>query len=124
MMNWPFLIAAVLCLIIGCIHAFTGSRTDVRPLLDSDIPEPAKSTLYYCWHLVTIVLFSMAVSFAWTGLQPEVRMPGVACTLLSSAFSLWGFVIVLLRKRSLLTEMPQGWMFAIVAVIGLWGVFG
>lgn len=122
-MNAYLLSAAALSLIIACIHTFAGSRTDVAPLLRSDMPEPAKSTLFYCWHLVTIVLFVMTMLFLWSGVVPQEKAPVYIALLLSAAFSIWGFAIVKLRARSPFLELPQGLMFLGLTAVGGWGAF-
>ena len=122
-MNAYLLLAAALGLLIACIHVFVGSRTDVAPLLRSDLPEPAKSTFLYCWHLVTIVLFAMAGLFLWGALQPSAAAPVYIALFLSAAFCLWGFVIAALRRRSPFAELPQGLLFLVLTGAGAWGAF-
>lgn len=122
-MNVYLLSAAGLSLIIAGIHTFAGSRTDVAPLLRSDMPEPAKSTLFYCWHLVTIVLLVMTALFLWSGLVPEEATPVYIALFLSAAFSIWGFAITRMRKRSPFVELPQGLMFLLLTAVGGWGAF-
>lgn len=122
-MNAYLVSAAGLSLIIACIHTFAGSRTDVAPLLRSDMPEPAKSTLFYCWHLVTIVLFVMTMLFLWGGVAPQETAPVYIALILSAAFSIWGFVITRMRKRSPFIELPQGLMFLLLTGVGGWGAF-
>ena len=122
-MNAYLLPAAALGLLIACIHTFLGSRTDVAPMLRSDMPEPAKSTLLYCWHLVTIVLFAMAGLFLWGALQPSSAAPAYIALFLNAAFCLWGFVLAFLRRRSPFTELPQGLLFLVLTGAGAWGAF-
>ena len=121
-MNTPLIVAAVISVLIACVHTFVGSRTDVRPLLASSTPEPAKSTMFYGWHLVTITLFAIAGLFAWSAWSPDEPTPGLIATGFSAAFALWGFAAAALRQRSMVSELPQGLMFLLPAGAGLWGL--
>lgn len=123
-MSIPLIIAAVWCFIIACVHTFVGSRTDLKPLLESEVPEPAKSTLYYCWHLVTLALFSMSGLFAWSAINPETQTPAVVSTGLSVLFAVWGFAAAAIRRQSPVTKLPQGIMFLILSALGVWGISG
>ena len=122
-MNAYLLSAAAAGFAIACIHTFVGSRTDVRPLLQSDLPEPAKSTFLYCWHLVTIVLFAMAGLFLWGGLNAAAAPMVFVALFLSIFFCVWGFALAALRRRSPFAELPQGVMFLALSGLGGWGVF-
>lgn len=121
-MNSGLCAAAALSLSIAALHTFVGSRTDVRPLLESNLAEPAKSTLYLCWHLVTIVLFAVAALFAWSAADSRTLLPGVIATTLCGCFALWGSIAALIRRRSMLRELPQGWLFILPTIAGLFGL--
>lgn len=123
-LNIALLVAAVLCLVIACIHTFVGSRTDVTPLLESGVPEPAKSTLYFCWHLVTIVLFMMTGLFAWSAFDSSELLPAIAATFMSVMFAFLGFLVALIRKCSPFKDLPQGVMFVVLSAIGILGLWG
>jgi len=113
---------AFLMALITAVHVFVGARTDVVPLLSSDIPEPARSTLYFCWHLVSIMLVAMTIAFALAAADDQYRLLGLAATALAAAFTLWGVLAAVVRRQSLITKLPQGLMFAVVtalAVVGL-----
>lgn len=110
-------IAAVLMALIAGVHIFAGSRTDVAPLLASNMPEPARSTLYYCWHLVSIMLVAMALAYAMAALDEQYLLLAKAATLLAGLFAFWGFVAGLMRRQSLITQLPQGLMFALVTIV-------
>ncbi|MEM8945593.1 MAG: hypothetical protein AAGD11_10445 [Planctomycetota bacterium] len=121
-MNGFFAAACLLSVIVACIHTFIGSRTDVEPFLVSSVPEPVKSTLYFCWHITTITLFSIATGFARSSIAVSNRLPATMATVLSLAFCLLGWLIAFLRKRSPVREMPQGFMFGVVAILGVLGL--
>src|SRR6478735_10545487 len=47
------------------IHTFVGGRLIARPLLAArDLPRVPRLTVYYCWHMVSLLLFGMAVALA------------------------------------------------------------
>ena len=121
-MNVLLLVNAGLLAAICAIHVFVGSRTDVRPLLASDLPEPAKSTVYYSWHMVSITIAGLSLAFLLTGLFPFERAPAELATVLCTAFAVLGFAFAGLRRKSPVTELPQGLMFAVVAAIGIWSL--
>lgn len=68
-LNLPFLIAGILSAIIWAIHTFAGGSAVVRPLLEAKLESTAKYTQYYCWHVVTIVLFVMASAFTYSAFR-------------------------------------------------------
>jgi len=120
--NLPEMLAGAWAFMIACIHAFIGSRTDVRPLFESNVPEPAKSTLFYCWHIVTIILFSLAMMFFYGAFEDGGSNLTLLATAASTALAVWGFAVAALRRRSLIKELPQGFLFLICALLGIWGL--
>lgn len=122
-MSFPLLLATLWCLSIACLHTFVGSRTVVRPLMASDMAEPAKSTVYYCWHIVTIVLFAMTGFFGVSTLAGASPMPAMIATAGAAAFALWGLVLAPIQGQSIVTKMPQGLLFVVLTALGLWGVW-
>lgn len=57
--------AAVVAAVTFCVHTFIGGPRVAGPLLaDVRLPKASKWLNYYCWHIVTILLAAMALSFA------------------------------------------------------------
>ncbi len=112
---------------IFLIHVFAGGPSIARPLLAAkDIGTVPKLTNYYCWHLVSIVLFAMGASWVWFLVEPQAIEVAMLATGLSIAFMLWGLVLVAWkRQRSI--EMPQWILFALssgVSIAALWRYVG
>ncbi|MEO1251978.1 MAG: hypothetical protein AAFW81_06515 [Pseudomonadota bacterium] len=118
----PEALAAVWMLAVACLHAFVGSRTDVRPFLESDTPEPAKSTVFYCWHIVTLILLAMAGLFAISAIAGGRNDLTWTATSISLAFAILGFFIGAMRRQSLITKMPQGFLFLVSTALGGWAL--
>ena len=122
-MNVYLATAAGFSLFTALLHTFLGGREIARPLLDaSDINDVAKYTNYYCWHLVTIALFAMAVSFAWTSMNPAAQALAVCWTAIATLFALWSIALVVWKEQSIVA-MPQWGLFTAIAVLGLLGLF-
>lgn len=119
-LNLPFLIAGILSAIIWAVHTFAGGSAVARPLLEAKLESTAKYTQYYCWHVVTIVLFVMASAFTYSAFRASDL--GWVMTLLGGAFALWGLLLPPFVRQSYL-QLPQGWLFVPVTVLGLWGLF-
>jgi hypothetical protein len=117
-----FAVAALIMALIAAIHIVMGGRTDAAALLASDIPEPARSTLFYCWHFASIVLVAMTIAFALAAADDHYRLLALAATGLAAAFALWGVFAGLARRQSLVTQLPQGLMFALVTVVAAAGL--
>ena len=118
--NLPFLVAGIVSAIIWAIHTFVGGPEVARPLLEAKLGNTVKYTQYYCWHLVTIVLFVMASAFMYSAFR--VSDLGWVMTLLGGAFALWGLLLPPFVKQSYL-QLPQGWLFVPVTAFGLCGLF-
>ncbi|MEM7436613.1 MAG: hypothetical protein AAF436_15760 [Myxococcota bacterium] len=117
------LTTAVLAAAITTLHVWLGGRDIARPLLRATNLAPvAKYTSYYCWHLVTIVLYGMAAGFAVAAFVPESRALVAFLALMATAFSVWGFVLLKTQRRSL-AQHPQGALFVPVALLSLWATF-
>ncbi|MCF6322140.1 MAG: hypothetical protein L3J32_10285 [Rhizobiaceae bacterium] len=108
---------------IFLIHVFGGGPTVAGPLLAAkDIETVPKLTNYYCWHLVTIVLFVMGLSWVWFLVDEAAIEVAILASGLSIAFTIWGVVLVLWKKQKLI-EMPQWILFGFstaVSIAALW----
>lgn len=118
--NLPFLVAGIVSVVVWAIHTFVGGSKVARPLLEAKLGNTVKYTQYYCWHLVTIVLFMMASAFVYSAFRASDL--GWVMTLLGGAFALWGLLLPPFVKQSYL-NLPQGWLFVPVTAFGLWGLF-
>jgi hypothetical protein len=113
--------AALMTLVTAGIHTFVGGAEIARPLLAAtDLRTVPKLTSYYCWHLVTIVLFAMAAGFGWSALSADAREIGQACTLLSGAFGVWSLTLIV-RSGVSPKILPQWALFLPILVVGAMG---
>ncbi len=114
--------AAVSAVVCG-LHVFLGGPTSARPLLRARYLHPvAKYTNYYCWHIVTLVLVAMPVSFAWAARWPEAIELAVLMTALAAAFTVWSGALVVWKQQKPL-HLPQWALFLPVTVLGLFGLW-
>ncbi|ROT97745.1 hypothetical protein [Histidinibacterium lentulum] len=119
--HWWFLGAGALSAVWLLVHAFAGGRDTVRPLLEGGgLPPVVRDTLYVCWHFTSVALAMMAGLFLRAGLAGDVTA-AVAATILAGAFALVGIALVLRQGASHL-QVPQGWLFVPVAVLGAVGL--
>ena len=119
-----FLLAAAIAGFITCgIHVTAGGRDIARPLLAArDLADVPKLTHYYCWHLVTIVLFALGVAFLWAAYDPGAAELAWFATAIALAFMIWGLALVV-WKRQPTRLMPQWTLFAVIAALGLAGLW-
>lgn len=117
MAQWLFFMAGGLTAIWCLVHAFVGGRDIVRPALaPSDLPPIVRDTLYICWHFTTASIALMAILFVWAGVSLNETSASIATTL-AAAFSIIGIALVL-RQGGRYRDLPQGWLFVPVAVLG------
>jgi hypothetical protein len=120
-MNWLFLAAAAVSFVTWGIHVFAGGPTVARPVLQTEGLDPvAKHTAYYCWHLVSMVLLAMPLSFLRAAMRPQSRELAVLMSVLAAAFTLWS-IALLVWKRQRALDLPQWILFLPIAVLGLLG---
>ena len=118
---WASAAAAFFTLLI---HLILGGREIARPLLAArglaDVP---KYTMYYCWHLVSLMIFAMAAMLAhvafWGG-PVELAWAGLA---LAAGSMAWSFVMIAALRLRPLWHYPQGWLFALVVALALPGLW-
>lgn len=112
--------ASALSAITLLVHLFAGGVSAAKPLLASDLDPEAKYTNYYCWHLVAIVLATMALCF----FVPTVRSSSIDLAALASAmaaaFAVWSFLLIGIKKQPLFS-LPQWALFLPISILGLIG---
>ncbi|EFO32710.1 conserved hypothetical protein [Roseibium sp. TrichSKD4] len=120
-MNVYFLVAAILSLAVFLLHTFAGGRVIARPLLAStDLAIVPKLVSYYCWHLVTIVLFVIGTMYGLAALEPSSIDVAWFATILAGAFCAFGLVLPVWNRQSY-KNMPQGWLFLPILILGIIG---
>ena len=118
-----FVLAGIAALFTALVHTFVGQKFVVRPLLNVDgLHRVSRFTNFYCWHIVTIVLFSLSAMFFYAANHPEAIELAWVATFFSTAFVIWSFVMIL-TNRLRFKEFPQWALIlpmAIFGALGLW----
>jgi hypothetical protein len=122
-MNLWLALAAVLAAITTLIHVILGGRYVATPLLATErLHAVPKFTMYYCWHLVTIVLAALALAFGLVATGQGSRDLALFATAGAALFCLWSLgMIGLFRLR--IARFPQWLLFATITVSGMIGLW-
>ena len=122
-MNLWLALAAVLAAITTLIHVILGGRYVATPLLATErLHAVPKFTMYYCWHLVTIVLAALALAFGLVATGRASRDLALFATAGAALFCLWSLgMIGLFRLR--IAHFPQWLLFATITVSGMIGLW-
>lgn len=122
-MNVWLALAAALAALTTLIHAILGGREIAAPLLAAErLHAVPKFTLYYCWHLVTIVLAALALAFALVATDRGSRDLALFATAGATLFGLWSLAMIgLFRLR--IAHFPQWALFAAIAASGAAGLW-
>jgi len=122
-MNTFLLAASLASFVTFAVHTWLGGVHAARPLLrSSDLRDVPKYTNYYCWHMVTIVLFAMGVGFAWAAYHPGGLDVGWMAFGLSAAFMAWNILLIIWKQQSFV-EMPQWILFLGITALAAVGLF-
>lgn len=113
----PWLVAAALAAFSTfLIHTFVGGRLIARPLLAArDLPRVPRLTAYYCWHMVSLLLFGLAVALAWAARYANPALV-VASAALATAFAMLSLGLVA-AHRVKPWHMPQWALFLVIAAL-------
>lgn len=118
---WFFMAAGMLSGVWLAVHLIAGGRDVAKPLLQASELDPVvRETQYLCWHFTSVTIACMAVFFLWSAITGTEAL-AAAGVILASGFAALGIGLVVLRKGKHL-ELPQGWLFAPVAAIGIAGL--
>ena len=113
--------AALLCAITSMVHVVLGGRDVARPLLEQQLGEELKFTLYLCWHITTIVLVGMSVALALASLGLASRDVAWLASIASLLFAVLN-VGVVIRFRLPPSRFPQWVLFVPIALLGFAGL--
>ncbi|MDX8348072.1 hypothetical protein SLH49_08740 [Cognatiyoonia sp. IB215446] len=103
------------------VHLFVGGRQIATPLLASDLAPLVRQTQYLCWHFTSVAIAAMAVLNLWAVITDDPAF-ALAAFLLAVGFATVGIGLVLrLGARHL--DLPQGWLFVPVALLGGLGLW-
>lgn len=122
-MNLYLFLAGIAALDVCLTHLVLGGREIVRPFLAVEkMPGIARYTLYYCWHLVTITLFGMALAFLMAAQVGGARELAVFASLGAASFAALNFAMNW-RLGLSFARHPQGFLFLPVAALGAVGTW-
>jgi hypothetical protein len=114
--------AAIASFVTFCVHFFVGGVFVARPLLaDTHLPKASKWLNYYCWHVVSILLLSVAAAYAYSTWIPGRNELAIYVTFLAASASVLS-AIVALKGRINPFRFPSTSLLAIVAALGLAGL--
>lgn len=117
-MNIYLLLASIASFGTFTLHTWVGGPATAGPLLASDdLKATAKYTNYYCWHLVTIVLFGMGVCFALPLAFPGTIELAMYALVQAVSFMLWSLILILWKKQPFL-RLPQWILFLVISILG------
>ncbi|MGB7417230.1 MAG: hypothetical protein WA902_23750 [Thermosynechococcaceae cyanobacterium] len=121
-MNGFLLAAAVVSLVTFLVHLFAGGREVVNPLLNaSDLLEVSKLTTYYCWHIVTFVLLTMACAYGYAAFVQLDSALVVVMTGIAAACTILSVGLIVARNLNPL-EYPQWMLLGPIAILGTLGL--
>jgi hypothetical protein len=105
------------------VHTFIGGVYVARPLLaDQVLPKAAKWLAYFCWHIVTMLLFAMAVVFGLAAASCITRNVAFGLSLFCTACSVLS-ITVALKAGIAPWRFPSTSLFALAAMFGFAATF-
>lgn len=119
----PWFVAAAAATAATClIHLIVGGKLVAAPLLNAEeLRRIPRYTMYYCWHIATIVLAGMIAAFLLAATDPSERTIAIFATAAAASFFVWSWVMILtFRLRPL--RFPQWLLFLPVSLFGLLGL--
>lgn len=100
------------------VHTFIGGPRVAGPLLSTNSLPPASKWLnYYCWHMATVILFSMSIGYGYVAMNPNRPELAVFLTGLSLVFSLLSATIALKGKINPF-RFPSTSLFMAIFLLG------
>ncbi|HWU52314.1 MAG TPA: hypothetical protein VN153_05805 [Tahibacter sp.] len=113
----PWLVAAALAAFSTfLIHTVVGGRLIARPLLAArDLPRVPRLTVYYCWHMVSLLLLGLAGALAWGAYHPNPALIVLSCAL-ATAFAALSLALIA-AGRVKPWHMPQWALFLVIALL-------
>lgn len=121
-MNLGFAAAASIAAVTLGVHVHIGGVHVARSLLAArDLTRDSRWMNYYCWHITTMVIVAMAVTFAIASLGSGARSAAALLTLLAASFSILCLAVALKAKAPPF-RFPAMTLFALIAVAGARGL--
>ncbi|MDO4889012.1 MAG: hypothetical protein Q3979_10015 [Actinomycetaceae bacterium] len=119
------MLAALLAGATAAVHVVAGGRQVAAPMMESNLAEIPRLTLYAGWHMISVTLGISAVAYLIASLpayrrtwRPVARF----VSLLWVAFGAVFIVVIVVQERDdLWLELPQWIMLAPTGLIGFLG---
>ena len=116
--NYFLWAAAALSLITIYVHTFIGGPVVAKPLLEcQEISKASKWLNYYCWHNTTILIFALAVAFAYSAYYEQGIELVVFATGLTGCLSLLSALVAIKGKINPF-RFPSTSLFAGICILG------
>lgn len=116
-----FISASCLALLWLIVHLIAGGRQIIAPAWQVDaLPPVVRNTLYLCWHFTSLAIFATAAVFGLAALGHDqvFAMVGIG---LAAGFAVIGIGMQIALRDSFF-DLPQGWLFLPVALLGIAGL--
>lgn len=115
--------AAVVSFLGFIAHAFFGGAMFVHPLMsNTDLSLSVIWLGFVSWHVVSVVLLTLAFSFGYAVTHPENKALTVFASAMSAAVSILCISAGIFGNTVMLT-LPAPYLFGIIAVLGVAGAF-
>ena len=99
-------------------HAFlVGSRFLEPVMANADLSATVKWQAFLSWHIVSIVLLSLAIAFGYSATHPGNRSLAIFASIMSAAISVLSILIGIGAEATLLT-LPAPYVTGGIAVLG------
>lgn len=110
--------ASFVSFVTFCVHTFIGGPRVAGPLLTSHHLPPASKWLnYYCWHIATVLLFSMSIGYGYVAMHPDRPELAVFLTGLSMALSALSAAVAMKGRINPL-RFPSTSLFMTIFILG------
>lgn len=120
-MNAWLIAAAAAAFATFLVHTFVGGRLIAAPLLQARaLARIPRFTVYYCWHMVTVLLLAMAAALGWAAYNANAALV-VLVTALSVGFAVLSLALVV-QFRVSPWLMPQWSFFVAIALLSAAGL--
>ncbi|WP_120633836.1 hypothetical protein [Ruegeria sp. EL01] len=106
---------------LAALHTFVGTPEVADPLLASALEARAKYLNFFCWHIVTIVLWAVAAGYLWSAIVRHSTELVVFLTIMMACIGIWGVLLPPSVGLSYVT-MPQGWLFFPIVALAIFGL--
>ncbi|MEL6683167.1 MAG: hypothetical protein AAFQ09_11055 [Pseudomonadota bacterium] len=117
-----FLLAGAVALVWLSVHLFLGGKQIASPILKApDLDPIVRDTQYLCWHFTSVAIAAMAVLNLCAVIVAERAYAAAAFGLATGFFIVGVGLVVQLRGRH--SDLPQGWLFLPVAMLGALGLW-